>query len=96
MSLLERIANSNGDPQKTIEALRLLNQKLQHQVADYAQRLATQVGTDTTSPGHSGEFTISSVAGLQLQLVPSAGIGSVFSQMPDLRWPGNHLGEKRP
>ena len=32
MNLLERIAESNGNPERTIAALRLLNKRLQHQL----------------------------------------------------------------
>lgn len=32
MSLLDRIAHSNGDPQRTIVALRLINARLAHEL----------------------------------------------------------------
>ncbi|MCB9101039.1 MAG: hypothetical protein H6632_15985 [Anaerolineales bacterium] len=42
MTLLERIAFSNGDPQKTIDALRLINQRLLREL----ELLRAQSGMD--------------------------------------------------
>ena len=46
MTLLERIAASNGDPHKTIAALRLLNQRLKQELA----LLTAQVEADPATP----------------------------------------------
>ncbi|MCB0168056.1 MAG: hypothetical protein KDI79_27765 [Anaerolineae bacterium] len=46
MTLLERIAESNGDPHKTIAALRLLNQRLKQELA----LLTAQLESDPASP----------------------------------------------
>lgn len=46
MDLLERIAASNGDPQKTIEALRLINQRLKQDLA----RVTAQIALNQAAP----------------------------------------------
>lgn len=91
MSLLERIANSNGDPQKTIEALRLLNQKLQRQVTDYTQHLATQDITEISRMGYPSQLAISSGSTLPMPLLSRPGLNAAYSQTLDLRWPGTKV-----
>ena len=44
MNLLERIAHSNGDPLRTIEALRLINEVLERELSREQPRL------DATAP----------------------------------------------
>ncbi len=43
MSLLYRIAYSNGNPQRTIAALRLVNEHLAHQSAQRSTRLEAEL-----------------------------------------------------
>lgn len=95
MSLLERIAQSNGDPQKTIEALRLLNQRLQRQVAEYAQSLTTQAVTEASRVGYSSELAINSGSVVQMPPLSRPGLSAAFSQTLDLRWPGTKVAQQR-
>lgn len=91
MSLLERIANSNGDPQKTIEALRLLNQRLQRQMIEYTQSLATQGTTETSGMGYPGQLATNSGGPVPMPLLSRPRLNTAYSQTLDLRWPGTKV-----
>jgi hypothetical protein len=43
MNLLERIARSNGDPLRTIEALRLINEGLERELSRWQSRIDANV-----------------------------------------------------
>ncbi|MBI1878226.1 MAG: hypothetical protein HYR94_08375 [Chloroflexi bacterium] len=44
MSLLNRIAYSNGKPQRTVQALRLINEQLEHELDWYSTHAEVKSG----------------------------------------------------
>jgi len=55
MNLLERIAHSNGDPLRTIEALRLINEGLERELSQRQPRLdATGLAPESTDLVYGG------------------------------------------
>lgn len=57
MNLLNRVAQSNGDPERTIAALRLINQQLEQELQIYRTQLdgGSKGRAPAASPDHLGQ-----------------------------------------
>lgn len=79
MTLLERIAQSNGNPQRTIAALRLINKRLRRGIVIVADSLSPE-----TQPEHSGEFHKPSKSYDSMLAQAAHSFGSSARQLPSV------------